>query len=68
MTRGPDDDRLEPVLLDAAIPNYQDAAARGKRLSQRALARQLRDHGHRFPNGQLRTIAVSIGLPASNAA
>ena len=61
-------DGLEPVLLDAASAIYRDAAARGERLSQRALARKLRDHGHRFPNGQLRLIAVSIGLPAGKAA
>ncbi len=66
--RRPDDDNLEAVLLDAAIAIYQDAAARGERLSQRALARQLRDNGHRFPNEQLRAIAESIGLPASKAA
>jgi hypothetical protein len=65
---GRDGDSLEPVLLDAANAIYRDAAARGERLSQRALARQLRDHGHRFPNGQLRAIAVSIGLPAGKAA
>jgi hypothetical protein len=36
---------------------------RGHQLSQRALARQLRGHGHRFPNQQLRGIAAAIGLP-----
>jgi predicted GNAT family N-acyltransferase len=46
----------------------QDAAARGERLSQRALARQLRQHGHRFPNQHLRLIATSIGLAHGNAA
>lgn len=66
--RGRACDGLEPMLLDAANAIYRDAAARGEQLSQRALARQLRDHGHRFPNGQLRAIAVSIGLPASRAA
>jgi hypothetical protein len=43
--------RMEPDqgLLDAASAIYQDAAARGERLSQRMLARQLPGHGLRFP-------------------
>ena len=61
--RGPD-----PRLLDAASAIYQDAAARGERLSQRMLARQLRGHGHRFPNEHLRQIADSIGLTTGQAA
>ena len=61
--RGPD-----PRLPDAASAIYQDAAARGERLSQRMLARQLRGHGHRFPNERLRQIADSIGLTAGEAA
>jgi hypothetical protein len=55
-------------LLSAARVIWQDAAARGERLSQRALARQLREHGHRFPNDQLCQIAQSVGLVASRAA
>lgn len=55
-------------LLDAASAIYQDAAARGERLSQRMLARQLRGHGHRFPNQHLRLIADSIGLSQQQAA
>jgi hypothetical protein len=55
-------------LLHAASVIYQDAAARGERLSQRMLARQLRGHGHRFPNGHLRLIADSIGLNQGQAA
>src|SRR5207247_1394303 len=39
-----------PGLLRDAIALCQHAAARGERLSQRALARQLRLRGHRFPN------------------
>jgi hypothetical protein len=35
------------------------AAIRGERLSQRALARQLRERGHRFPNNQLHQIAAA---------
>jgi hypothetical protein len=57
-----------PGLLRDASAIYQDAAARGERLSQRTLARQLRGHGHRFPNEHLRLIADSIGLTASRAA
>jgi hypothetical protein len=55
------------VLRDASAI-YRDAAARGERLSQRTLARQLRGHGHRFPNEHLRLIADSIGLTANRAA
>jgi hypothetical protein len=58
----------DPGLLDAASAIYQDAAARGERLSQRMLARQLRGHGHRFPNEHLRQIAESIGLTTGQAA
>jgi hypothetical protein len=55
------------VLRDARII-YRNAAARGERISQRTLARQLRGHGHRFPNEHLRLIADSIGLNDSKAA
>ena len=44
-------------LLRDATAIYQHAAARGERLSQRALARQLRLRGHRFPNDHLHRIA-----------
>ncbi len=67
----PDDDggaEPEPGLLHAASVIYQDAAARGERLSQRMLARQLRGNGHRFPNEHLRQIADSIGLTQGQAA
>jgi len=57
-----------PGLLRDASAIYRDAAARGERLSQRTLARQLRGHGHRFPNQHLRWIADSIGLTPSRAA
>jgi hypothetical protein len=57
-----------PAVLRDARVIYGDAAARGQRLSQRALARQLRVHGHRFPNDHLRLIADSIGLNATRAA
>jgi hypothetical protein len=49
-------------LLEDANRIYQTAAAHGQPLSQRALARQLRGRGHRFPNQQLRAIAAAIGL------
>ncbi len=51
-----------PGLLRDARAIGQTAAAPGERLSQRALARQLRGHGHRFPNGHLHQIAAAIGL------
>ena len=57
-----------PGLLRDARAIYQQAASRGERLSQRTLARQLRSHGHRFPNEHLRGIADSIGLSAARAA
>ena len=57
-----------PGLIRDASAIYQKAAARGERLSQRTLARQLRGHGHRFPNEHLRWIADSIGLTANRAA
>ncbi len=60
--------RPGPGLLRDASAIYRDAAARGERLSQRTLARQLRSHGHRFPNEHLRRIADSIGLTAARAA
>lgn len=55
------------VVRDARVI-YRDAAARGERLSQRTLARQLRGHGHRFPNDHLRLIADCIGLNTIRAA
>ena len=52
----------ESPLLQDAVFIYKTAAARGERLSQRDLARTLRGRGHRFPNQNLRAIAVAIGL------
>ncbi len=68
MTRHRNGTRPGPGLLRDASAIYRDAAARGERLSQRTLARQLRSHGHRFPNEHLRLIADSIGLAAGRAA
>ena len=55
-------------LMRDALTIGQAAAARGQQLSQRALARQLRSRGHRFPNEQLHQIAERIGLTAARAA
>ena len=52
----------ESPLLQDAVFIYRTAAARGERLTQRDLARTLRGRGHRFPNQNLRSIAVAIGL------
>ena len=55
-------------LLHDATAICQQAAACGERLSQRALARQLRLRGHRFPNDHLQQIAQSVGLAPGRAA
>jgi hypothetical protein len=44
-------------LLRDASALFREHDERGEQLSQRGLARQLRDRGHRFPNDQLRQIA-----------
>jgi hypothetical protein len=49
-------------IMRDATAICQDARRRGERLSQRALARQLRDRGHQFPNDQLHQIAARTGL------
>jgi len=64
-TTGP---AADGALLCDARAICQDAAARGRRLSQRSLARQLRDRGHRFPNERLHHIAEGIGLTSARAA
>jgi len=58
----------EAALLRDAQAICQEAAARGRRLSQRSLARQLRDRGHRFPNERLHQIAEGTGLVSARAA
>lgn len=55
-------------LLSEASAIRAAAATRGERLSQRALARQLRERGHRFPNEQLRQIAEVTRLTEARAA
>ena len=58
----------DPRLLRDATLILQNASARGQRLSQRTLARELRGHGHHFPNDHLRQIAETIGLARHAAA
>ena len=53
-------DGADARLIRDAQAICAEAAARGERVSQRALARQLRNRGHRFPNDQLRQIAETI--------
>jgi hypothetical protein len=69
----PDEDGAAPARPDARLLRdasliFQNASARGQRLSQRTLARELRGHGHHFPNDHLRQIAESIGLSCGTAA
>ena len=63
VSAGPD-----PRLLRDATLIAQNAYARGQRLSQRTLARELRGHGHHFPNDHMRQIAETIGLARHAAA
>ncbi len=58
----------DPRLLRDAALILQNASARGQRLSQRTLARELRGHGHHFPNEHLHHIAETIGLAYQRAA
>ena len=55
-------------LISDASAIRAAAATRGERLSQRALARQLRELGHRFPNDQLHQIAEVTQLTEFRAA
>ena len=55
-------------LLRDARAICREAADRSERLSQRALARQLRGRGHRFPNDQLHHIAEATRLASAKAA
>jgi hypothetical protein len=59
---------LSGGLLGEASRIYEAAAVNGDRISQRALARQLRLSGHRFSNEHLHGIAVSIGMTTRKAA
>jgi hypothetical protein len=58
----------DPRLLRDATLIFNNASARGQRLSQRTLARELRRHGHHFPNDHLHQIADTIGLAHQRAA
>ncbi|MGP7998938.1 MAG: hypothetical protein ACLPKI_16715 [Streptosporangiaceae bacterium] len=58
----------DPRLLRDAALILRNASACGQRLSQRSLARELRGHGHHFPNDHLRQIAETIGLARNVAA
>jgi hypothetical protein len=62
------DDASAGGLIGEATRIYQAAAAGGDRLSQRSLARQLREGGHRFSNEHLHGIAATIGMPTGKAA
>jgi hypothetical protein len=67
-TDRPANARPDPRLLRDAGLILQNASDRGQRLSQRMLARELRGHGHHFPNDHLRQIAESIGLSCGASA
>jgi hypothetical protein len=60
--RVPRSDRRADDLLRDASEVLQAARARGDKMSQRRMAAELRNRGHRFSNAQLRGIATSIGL------
>ena len=47
---------LDSRLIEDAAEITEAAHVNGRRVSQRALAAQLREHGHRFSNAQLRSI------------
>jgi hypothetical protein len=65
---GPADPGPDARLLRDATLIFSNASARGQRLSQRALARELRRRGHHFPNDHLHQIADTIGLAHQRAA
>jgi hypothetical protein len=67
-TSGQADTEPDSRLLRDASVILQSAFARGQRLSQRSLARELRSRGHHFPNDRLCQIARSIGLAYQQAA
>ncbi|MGH3222606.1 MAG: hypothetical protein ACRDPY_28570 [Streptosporangiaceae bacterium] len=65
---GPADPGPDTRLLHDATLIFNNASARGLHLSQRTLARELRRHGHHFPNDHLHQIADTIGLAHPRAA
>jgi hypothetical protein len=60
-------DGVPAELVRDARALYAAAAAPGQQMSQRALARQLRERGHRFSNDQLRLIADSTRVAGAKA-
>jgi hypothetical protein len=53
-------DEPDRVLIDAAAEILQDAARQGIRLSQVALAKKLRERGHRVANERLRGLVATV--------
>ena len=49
------------ALLEEAVRIIGEAQANGERVSQRALAARLREHGHRFSNAELSRLAAGAG-------
>jgi hypothetical protein len=58
----------ESHLLRDARRILREADASGQRVSQRALAAQLRERGHRFSNAQLRKLAAAAGSASGTRA
>ena len=67
---GPTSSSVDPLLVREAASIIGAARASGRKVSQRALAAQLRARGHRFSNAQLRRIsdAVADSISAKPAA
>ena len=61
-------DDLDQELLADAVRIMLDAAASGRPVSQRTLAAQLRERGHRFSNAQLRDIVNAANSGKDQAA
>jgi hypothetical protein len=59
---------LDQKLLADAVRIMADATADGRPVSQRTLAAQLRERGHRFSNAQLRDIASAANSEVDQAA
>jgi hypothetical protein len=53
-------DEPDRVLIAAATEILRDAARQGERLSQAALARKLRERGHRVANERLRSLVATV--------
>lgn len=59
---------LDQRLLADAVSIVLDAAAKGQSISQRVLAKRLRERGHRFSNAQLRDIVNAANSGIERAA